>query len=281
MKKILFPFDFSKASLNAFEYALHFAKAVDASIVTLHVYERNKSNYVDYYDQLNKNYTIGDWEQLETYKAIVPELNAITLSSGIGLREISHLLENGDPATVICNAAEREKVDFIIMGTVGAHGLAEVFLGSVTEKVINDAPCDVLAIPVAYQYAEPLNLLYLTEYEDFAYRKLSDILGFANLFKAHIDVLEIRSNDAPSYGQILDKWRKKFEGENVDFHVHIGLVADEVVTNFVDLAKTSMIVITAHRKSLLRRVFLYSLSQQLAFHTHVPVLALHEKKPHR
>ncbi|MEL6275916.1 MAG: universal stress protein, partial [Bacteroidota bacterium] len=39
MKKILFPTDFSPAATQAYIYALQLAKAIDASIVTLHAYQ--------------------------------------------------------------------------------------------------------------------------------------------------------------------------------------------------------------------------------------------------
>ncbi|HEU0079034.1 MAG TPA: universal stress protein, partial [Longimicrobiaceae bacterium] len=39
--------------------------------------------------------------------------------------------------------------DLLVVGTHGRHGLPRVWLGSVAEACIRDAPCSVLAVPPA------------------------------------------------------------------------------------------------------------------------------------
>lgn len=52
----------------------------------------------------------------------------------------------GDPASVILDAAEQLKVDLIVVGSHGRTGLARFFLGSVSSRVASHAPCSVLII---------------------------------------------------------------------------------------------------------------------------------------
>ena len=42
--------------------------------------------------------------------------------------------------------AARE-ADLIVMATEGEHGIIDALRGSVTERVVRDAPCPVLAVP--------------------------------------------------------------------------------------------------------------------------------------
>ena len=51
----------------------------------------------------------------------------------------------GNPKEEICALAEQEKVDLIIVGSHGRHGLA-LLLGSTASGVLHHAPCDVLAV---------------------------------------------------------------------------------------------------------------------------------------
>jgi nucleotide-binding universal stress UspA family protein len=51
----------------------------------------------------------------------------------------------GDVVTVILSAAE--EADLIVMATEGEQGIIDAMRGSVTERVVRDAPCPVLAVP--------------------------------------------------------------------------------------------------------------------------------------
>ena len=57
------------------------------------------------------------------------------------------LRREGDVVEVILDAAK--EVDLIVMATEGRHGIIDAMRGSVTERVVRDTPCPVLAVPAA------------------------------------------------------------------------------------------------------------------------------------
>jgi nucleotide-binding universal stress UspA family protein len=59
----------------------------------------------------------------------------------------AHAIEGeGEPADVIIEAAKEANADLIIVGTRGRGAAKRTFLGSVSTKVVHDAPCDVLVV---------------------------------------------------------------------------------------------------------------------------------------
>lgn len=52
----------------------------------------------------------------------------------------------GEPGSLICTQAKNWGVDLVILGRRGHQGLAEVFLGSVSNYVVHHAPCSVLVV---------------------------------------------------------------------------------------------------------------------------------------
>lgn len=56
-------------------------------------------------------------------------------------------IENGRAATEIHKIAADNKVDLIVVGSHGRHGL-QLLLGSTANAVLHDATCDVLAVRV-------------------------------------------------------------------------------------------------------------------------------------
>jgi uncharacterized protein YaeQ len=69
--------------------------------------------------------------------------NFSDLLPGVNVREEVEL-GRGDESIV--KEAKKQAVDLIVMSTQGRSGLAHVLRGSVTEHVIRNAPCPVVAI---------------------------------------------------------------------------------------------------------------------------------------
>ena len=58
--------------------------------------------------------------------------------------EVEYVQATGSPGYMICKVARNRKVDLIMIGRHGRTGLAEFFLGSVSNYVMHHAPCSVL-----------------------------------------------------------------------------------------------------------------------------------------
>jgi universal stress protein A len=69
----------------------------------------------------------------------------IKLAEQLSIAEDGQWLEMGSPKTEIIRIATENKVDLIVVGSHGRHGLA-LLLGSTANGVLHYAPCDVLAV---------------------------------------------------------------------------------------------------------------------------------------
>jgi len=59
---------------------------------------------------------------------------------------VSIVVRRGVTHDAICNVAREVGASVIVMATHGRKGLGHLVLGSVTERVLRDAPCPVLVI---------------------------------------------------------------------------------------------------------------------------------------
>jgi universal stress protein A len=122
VRAILAATDFSGPSRKALEAGVALAQHFGARFHVLHV--------------------VPDASQLKKAKA---QLESFT-SEPISGFEIVRAVSVGPAAPEIVKYAQREKIDVIVLGTRGRSGLARVFMGSVAEAVLRDAPCQVLTV---------------------------------------------------------------------------------------------------------------------------------------
>ncbi|MGH2664690.1 universal stress protein [Flavobacterium sp.] len=274
MKKILFPTDFSHASINAFVYAIHLASKLNAEIIILHVFDLPMNVFGDYYSSLPLDYETLEWSEFENYKSDVPIFRDIAERNKGHHINLSYVLERGNPVDIILEVAESNHINFIVMGTKGASGIEEVLLGTVAEKVMNSTKIPVFAIPEYCQF-KPLNkILFLTQFERRHRAVLGKLLHLSGVFNAHINVLEVKSNPIDDEWNTLKDWEYNYMEERIDFNIIESddienTILDTIVKNHIDL-----VAMTVKHKGLLEKLFLSSIARNIVFHSKIPVLAI-------
>lgn len=142
LKLILVPTDFSESSRAALAAAVRLAQTFQAAIEVLHVDLDPALVLPPPGDIIAMPIAVesalaGAAEQL---KELVEEVRrANVVCSGAS--------ESGRTHTAIVEHALRIGAGMIVMGSHGRHGFGHLLLGSVAEKVVENAPCAVLVVP--------------------------------------------------------------------------------------------------------------------------------------
>jgi len=140
-EKILVPVDFSNDSAHAVRMGIDIARRYGAALTLLHVYQP-----IAY--PMPIGHAFFTQPQLDRlFESIRNHLDAllVEIRSG-GVSQADARLEQGVPATEICESAKQMGYDLIVMGTQGRTGIAHFLVGSVAERVIRMAPCPVLTV---------------------------------------------------------------------------------------------------------------------------------------
>ena len=101
-------------------------------------YQLPQANYINVSEYLHEIYDVTELSNFENYKDEVPVLRNIAEENNLGHIKISHVLVQGNLIPEIQKITKKENIDFVVMGTKGATGLKETFLGTVATKVMND-----------------------------------------------------------------------------------------------------------------------------------------------
>ncbi len=260
--------------MNAFSYALHLAKMLQAEIVTLHMYEIPGQDYDAVFPFLYKHYDITDLGQFENYKSSVRSLNVIAARHHLEDIKLSHVLREGPVTDGILGLARSEKPDFIVMGTNGASEAARTLFGSVAERLINRAAVPVIVIPEGCSYKKIDSVLLLAKYSESEVKIMDTVIQTATRFKAHTDVLEVRKRHRNNEAKMLKIWQSQYAAADVTFHVKVNDEVEDTILKFITQNKTDLVVMTVTHKNIFEKLFFYSLSRNMAYHAVVPILSI-------
>ncbi len=139
IKSLLVAVDGSEFSDKAVRYACAMGPSLGAEVVLLHVVPMLVSA-TPYHD------TVSDQPFLALQKVgedILAKAKGIAVSLNC---EVTELISHGDPANKIVDIACEREVDLIIMGSRGVSGIKRLFVGSISDKVMNQAPCPVMIV---------------------------------------------------------------------------------------------------------------------------------------
>ena len=140
-EKILYPTDFSDVSKKAMDYLVHLKDAGTKEIVLLHVIDERGLGTVTRFAPGNADSVLQSIKADSRKEAQSMEAELKQRGFTIKVR-----IETGIPLREILRVEEEETLSAIIIGSHGKTNLEEMFLGSVTEKVIRKSKKPILVI---------------------------------------------------------------------------------------------------------------------------------------
>ncbi|HLT51738.1 MAG TPA: universal stress protein [Arenibacter sp.] len=276
MQKILIPTDFSDNADAAITYAVQLFAEVECTFFLLHcytpaIYQAEYLLHSPAQVGLGEIYRIDSEDRLKL-------LREKTIS---GNNNPKHRFEIHSAFSVLMEAiddlvAEKE-IDLIIMGTQGATGAKEIFLGSNTVNAIKRAKRPILAIPFNFECESPKKILFPTDYEiDYHPGLLKELFLIAALHGATIDVMHIRNNYEPDAQQETNRTKLSHLLSDKKHYFHE--VPDQGIIEAINDLRAkyhiNFLVMVRNKHTFLENLFSKPVINQIGFHTDIPFLVL-------
>jgi nucleotide-binding universal stress UspA family protein len=277
MKRILFPTDFSETANNAFVYALEMAKHLGAEFIVLHVYDSPNLTYEGCPSSIAAIYETIELKNFENFKDQIPYLRKIAEDHHFESVKMSHVLRRGNLVKIIKEIAEAENIDLIVMGTHGASGLKEVFLGSNTGFVITQVPTTLLCVPIEAKYDKIKHICFTTLFKGEDKKALLEVLTIAKKFHAKVKCLTVKTSNSKLTYERIEKWQSDFKKEAVEFFVIPNDNIKKTINDFLVQQEIDVLAMLTNKRNLIEELFTQSLAQKLSFQSKTPILVLHEK----
>jgi len=275
MKTILIPTDFSEAAKNAADYAIEFAKSINARVVLLHVFHipiatTEAPVIIPSYDDLEKDnlFYLKEFEQeLRSQHGLISPIECI-VRPGFIIDEIRETISE-------------KNVDLVIMGITGVNKIAELLIGSNTIGVIKGGKCPTLIIPKNAKFKPIKTIAFASDFEEVkdesALKKMKEFvkeLGAKLLILNVVDPVEekVTTEKAVSGVRLVNMF------DDINHTLHFPEDDDPIhaINEFIELHNVDLLIMVPHKHNIFSRIFKEGTTKKMAFHTHIPLLAVHD-----
>ena len=268
MKKFLVPIDFSDTSLNAARYAVALTKDIpDARIILYHVYSRISFA------------TLTSKEEGSRQLVSEAELNEIKTKISEGNDNITCVAEEGSFVENIGDYVMGNYMELVVMGITGSSRITQVFMGTNTLNVIRNITCPVMIIPPDAKFTGLKKVVFTSDFKDvarttpfFALKKILDT------FKPQLDILNV---DSEHYVELTNQFkieREAMEDKLGSYQPEFSFLRAydflDGINSFVETKNIDAIISVPHKHSFLSQLFKTSHTKKLAYHSHVPIIAV-------
>lgn len=272
MKRILVPIDFSKEAENAARVAAHIARKTDSEIFLVHMLELPVTTI----DPAEMN-AISSEPQIIYFMKLAREKfqKFISLPFFEGLKVVESVQFQHAFSGIIAES-EKNNIDLIVMGSQGASGLQEMFIGSNTEKVVRRSKIPVLVIKKEVDKIEVNDMIFASDFNKESKSTFQRVINFANLFEAKVHLLYINTihnfNTTKNIEKRIADFMDDFDFSNYTTMIYNDISIEKGILSYARDIDADLIALNTHGRSGLSQLFNGSIGQELANHALRPVI---------
>jgi nucleotide-binding universal stress UspA family protein len=272
MKTILVATDFSSSARNAARYAADMAFAINADILLLHVYQTTV-----YYSE--SSIAMSEEDSRRDAEISINELKEQLFLQTCGQRNIETEVRPGtfyEELKVVC---DRINPYAVVMGSQGTTAPERFFFGSHTVHAMKHLMWPLISVPPEAIFSPVKKICLACDFSKVVETiPDNEIKSLVNEFNAELYIINTGKKQVYNpdivfeYGllqEMLKPLRPHYQfipGGNID----------EAIINFAEKNHIDLLVVIPKQHDLLDKLIHKSHTRQLALHSHVPVLALHE-----
>lgn len=275
-KNILIPTDFSDNAWCAAVYALKLLAVNECNFYFLHSSQMKASSMSNISNKLLNIMSNKAQSELLELKEMAEKSNI----NDNHKFEVILSLEGLDRA--IQRAIKKYEIDLVVMGTKGATGAKEIFLGSNSVKIIKQIKsCPLMLIPNEYDFEEPKQIAFPTDFNRFYGEELAILKWMASLWNSKIRVVHINKEENLSSLQDYNLAMLKAYLENYphSFHWMPDYTKKAIaISDFIDELNINILFMINYKHSIIENIVNEPVINKIGSHATIPFFVIPSKE---
>jgi nucleotide-binding universal stress UspA family protein len=274
MKTIIAPTDFSAQSENAALFAANLAEFYGAKLILLHTYEI----VIPVADYAYPLISLAEIQNAAVYEL---ELYKDKIQAQIKRKiDIVTVADNNSVDGGLKEICAKEKPDLVVMGLSGKSGLTRLIVGSNTIKAIHGLTYPVLVVPPKAQFVPVRRIGFACDYKQVIDTTPTGLLKkFVSDFNAELHIMNIDDTGGQiTQGKVTESGyvAELLNELKPEFHSIASSDVTMGINWFAEKAKIDWLVTIPKKHKLIDKMFNRSQTNNLVYHSHIPVLCIHE-----
>lgn len=270
MKRILVPTDFSEHAEYALKVAAQIARDNNSEIILLHMLELPHQGS----DALGAG---SDIPEIMLFKnRAISKLEDLMEADYLEGITVSEVIQFEKAFEGIIGISKKNNVDFIVMGSHGASGFREMFIGSNTEKVVRTSEVPVLVIKSAMPEFKAGNFVFASDFSQEIKKPFRQLVEIASVFNSHLNLVMVNTPNSFKSTSVAEKIMADFMSDanysNYSLHIYNDVNVEKGILNFANSVKADLIGMCTHGRTGFAHFFNGSISEDLVNHAVRPVI---------
>ena len=273
IRSILIPTDFSECAQWAVDAGVWLAERFGASLHLLHVFpagggRRSALPLVE-----------GDVEEMRQDA----RKRMADLVTGHYQLDVTRAVETGNLYQIAGRYADEHGISLVVIGSHGASGKNEFFIGSNTQRVVRSVHCPVLILKEPLEQVAFDKVLFASRFYTDELPAFRFFLDLVRPFLPEIHLVEVHTGSlfdplAMVSQEAMQDFRKETGSLTCTIHLAHDLSADKGIRGLAEELGADLIAISNHLRHPLKRMLVGSTVEALVNHADIPVLSIDFRK---
>jgi nucleotide-binding universal stress UspA family protein len=275
MNRIIVAIDFSDCSINAFLHALTIAQKCNSNMTLVWVQKSaaEKDKFTGPVNDPTKDVKRAMEELIEKYKSELPD-NTIT-----------YKVRTGKVYKEVTSEAKETRAMLIVVGTHGASGFEEFWIGSNANKIIASSTCPVVTIRGGLNVQRPLSrIVFPIDSAEETRQKATFTSYIAKKHDAEVHILKIYTSKIKAMRHNVDLYATQvtryFDEEKIKYIVDSvdAMNISDAMIDYAKMVDANMISIMTEQETTATNILIGPYAHQTVNHSPIPVLSIHPKE---
>jgi nucleotide-binding universal stress UspA family protein len=208
--------------------------------------------------------------------AAVNKLDAMMDATYLEGVKISKMIQFEMAFDGIVKNAKAHDIDLIVMGSHGASGFQEMFIGSNTEKVVRNSDIPVLVIKRDEDPFSAQKFVFASDFSGEAKKPFQKAMAFAQGFGAHLHLVNINTpnnfKSTKAAEQTMTDFLAGVDTSSITTHIYNDVNVEKGILHFAKSIDADLIGMSTHGRKGLSHFFNGSISEDLVNHAKRPVI---------